>query len=98
MLTTLTAGALIGGGPGRSDQTHQQEVEVKDKLMFIEITKPCFVENKELFTGSIVQCLEKHGRYVIGLGKAKISDAKAEKIVARPAKAPEKPKKEEKEK
>lgn len=51
------------------------------KKMFVEITKQCRVKFMECGVGSVVQLDEKEGNYLLGLKKAKRTDATAEKIV-----------------
>ena len=67
-----------------------------EKQILIELTRSCFIEGVEHFAGSVVRCKERNAKYVIALGKAKVTDAKEPKEAPRAKKANESSKAEKK--
>lgn len=50
--------------------------------VFVEITKACWHAGKQHGVGSIVKMKENDANLCLGLGRAKLSDAKSEKFVS----------------
>jgi hypothetical protein len=58
------------------------EQPMAQKEVFVEITRACWVYGVQVGVGSIVKMKENDANMCKGLGKAKDSEAKAEKLVA----------------